>query len=378
MRLPVYLDYMATTPVDPRVTKQMLNCLSADGNFGNASSKSHSYGWQAREAIELAREQFAALINATPDEIIWTSGATESDNLAIIGAVNFYQRKGRHIVTCTTEHSAVLDTCQYLQTQGFEVTLLAPEPNGLLDPNKLAAAMRDDTLLVSIMHANNEIGVIQDITALSKIVHQYGALLHSDGAQSAGKIPVDVRELDVDLMSFSGHKMYAPKGVGVLYVRSKPKIRLQPLFHGGGHEHGLRSGTLATPQIVGMGEAARIATLSLAEESEQILALRNRLWSGIRDLPNVTVNGDLNQRIPGNLNVCFHRDDGDALLMALNQLAVSSSSACHSAVPKPSHVLKAIGLSDTESHSSIRFSMGRFTTEEEIDFAISEIHQHVK
>ncbi|ALP53627.1 cysteine desulfurase [Candidatus Tenderia electrophaga] len=370
MKLPIYLDYSATTPIDPRVAEKMAGCLTMDGVFGNPASRSHSFGWKADELVNEARANVAALINADPKEIVWTSGATESDNLAIKGAARFYQRKGKHIITCKTEHKAVLDTCRQLEREGFEITYLEPEKNGLIDLAKLEAAMRDDTILVSIMHVNNEIGVIQDIEAIGKLTRSRGIVFHVDAAQSAGKVEIDLQQLDVDLMSFSGHKIYGPKGIGVLYVRRKPRIRIEAQMHGGGHERGMRSGTLPVHQIVGMGEAFRIAKEDMAEENERILKLRNRLWNGLRDIDEVYLNGDAEQRVPGNLNVSFNFVEGESLIMALKDIAVSSGSACTSASLEPSYVLRAIGRSDELAHSSIRFSIGRFTREEEIDYTV--------
>jgi len=377
MHLPIYLDYMATTPVDKRVAAKMQACLDIDGNFGNPAA-SHIYGWHAEEAIKLACQQVADLICADSREIIWTSGATEAINLALQGAAHFYQRQGKHIITCKTEHHAVLDTCQHLQSEGFDITFLDPEENGLIDLNKLANALRDDTILVSIMHVNNEIGVIQDIQSISNLTRPRGILLHVDAAQSVGKIPIDLRKLNVDLMSFSAHKVYGPKGAGALWVRRKPKIHLQPLLFGGGHQHGMRSGTLATHQIVGMGEAFYIAQQEMATESVRLQQLRDRLWQGIQTLPQLYLNGDYTQRIPGNLNVSVAGVDGEALLMSLKDLAVSSGAACTSAAIEPSHVLRALGRSDELAYSTIRFSIGRFTTEAEIDYAIKQFNNSVE
>ena len=368
MRRPIYLDYSATTPVDPRVAEKMWRYLTPDGEFGNPASRSHQYGWRAEEAVEAARAQVAALINADPREIVWTSGATESDNLALKGAAHFYGKKGRHIVTCKTEHKAVLDTCRQLGREGLEVTYLDPEPNGLLDLRKLEAAIRPDTILVSIMHVNNEIGVIQDIAAIGRLTRARGFIFHSDAAQSAGKAPIDVEAMNVDLLSLSAHKIYGPKGVGALYVRRKPRVRLEAQMHGGGHERGLRSGTLATHECVGMGEAFRIAQAEMAAESERIRGLRDRLLKGLNDIPEVYVNGDLEHRVAGNLNMSFNFVEGESLIMALKDIAVSSGSACTSASLEPSYVLRALGRADELAHSSIRFTVGRFTTPEEIDY----------
>jgi len=377
MKTPIYLDYSATTPVDPRVAEVMCSYLTPDGKFGNAASRSHHFGWEAEKAIEEARQNVAALINADPKEIVWTSGATESDNLAIKGVAHFYQKKGKHLITCKTEHKAVLDTCRQLEREGFEVTYLDPEPNGLVDLEKLKAALRDDTILVSIMHVNNEIGVIQDIKAIGELTREHGVLLHVDAAQSAGKVPIDLQDMKVDLMSFSAHKIYGPKGIGALYVRRKPRVRLEAQMHGGGHERGMRSGTLATHQIVGMGEAFRLAKQEMAADNERIRMLRDRLLKGIGDIEEVYINGDMEQRIPHNLNISFNFVEGESLMMALKDLAVSSGSACTSASLEPSYVLRALGRNDELAHSSIRFSIGRFTTEEEIDFAIDQIKKNI-
>ncbi len=377
MKLPIYLDYAATTPVDPRVAERMMKFLTPDGEFGNPASRSHAFGWKADEAVDRARHDVAALINADPKEIVWTSGATESDNLAIKGVAHFNQKKGRHLITCRTEHKAVLDTCRQLEREGFEVTYLDPEPNGLIDLNKLAAAMREDTTLVSIMHVNNEIGVIQDIATIGEMCRERGIHFHVDAAQSAGKVPIDMAELKVDLMSFSAHKIYGPKGIGALYVRRKPRVRIEAQMHGGGHERGMRSGTLPTHQIVGMGEAFRLARLEMAAESERILTLRNRLWNGLNDIEEVYVNGDLERRVAGNLNVSFNYVEGESLIMALKDIAVSSGSACTSASLEPSYVLRALGRSDELAHSSIRFTIGRFTTAEDVDYTIELIRNKV-
>ncbi len=373
MKRPVYLDYAATTPVDPRVAEKMCACLTLDGDFGNAASRSHSFGWKAESLIEEARQQVAALVNADVKEIIWTSGATESDNLAIKGAAHFYQKQGRHLITCKTEHKAVLDTCRQLEREGFEVTYLEPEPNGLIDLAKFRAALREDTILASIMHVNNEIGVIQDIAALGDICREHKVMFHVDAAQSAGKVPIDLAQLNVDFMSFSAHKCYGPKGIGALYVRRKPRARLEAQIHGGGHERGMRSGTLPTHQIVGMGEAFRLAKAEMETDNRRILALRNRLWYGFKDLEAVYLNGDMDHRVAGNLNVSFAFVEGESLIMAIKNLAVSSGSACTSASLEPSYVLRALGREDELAHSSIRFSLGRFTTEEEVDFAIDSV-----
>lgn len=378
INLPIYLDYSATTPVDPRVADKMRRFLTPDGEFGNPASRSHRFGWQAEEAVDEARKQVAALIGADPREIIWTSGGTESDNLAIKGAAHFYQKKGKHIVTVKTEHKAVLDTCRQLEREGFEVTYLAPQANGLLDLAELEASLRDDTVLVSVMHVNNEIGVVQDIGAIGKMTRERGIILHVDAAQGAGKIPIDVHEMQIDLMTLSAHKIYGPKGIGALYLCRKPRVRLEAQMHGGGHERGLRSGTLPTHQIVGMGEAFRIAREEIAEESARIRALRDRLWDGLNRMEEVYLNGDLEQRVPGNLNVSFNFVEGESLIMALKDVAVSSGSACTSASLEPSYVLRALGRNDELAHSSLRFTIGRFTTEEEIDYTISLIGQAVQ
>jgi len=377
MKLPIYLDYSATTPTDPRVAEKMMECLTLEGNFGNPASRSHSFGWAADEAVELARKQVAELVNCDPKEIIWTSGATESDNLAIKGAAHFYQKKGKHIITCKTEHKAVLDSCRQLEREGFEVTYLDPEENGLIDLAKLEAAIREDTILVSIMHVNNEIGVIQDIDTIAELTRARGIIFHVDAAQSAGKVPIDLANNKVDLMSFSAHKIYGPKGMGALFVRRKPRVRLEAQMHGGGHERGLRSGTLPTHQIVGMGEAFRIAKEEMAEENVRFMALRNRLEEGFRDIEETYINGDMEKRIAGNLNISFNYVEGESLIMAIKDLAVSSGSACTSASLEPSYVLRAIGRNDELAHSSIRFTIGRFTTEEEIDYTIKLLHESI-
>jgi cysteine desulfurase len=373
MKLPIYFDYSATTPVDKRVAEKMMQYMTNDGHFGNPASRSHKFGWQAEEAVDIARNQIAELINADPREIVFTSGATESNNLAIKGAANFYNKKGKHIITCKTEHKAVLDTCRELERQGFEVTYLDPEENGLIDLNKLNDAMRDDTILVSIMQVNNEIGVIQDISEIGEMCRARKIVFHVDAAQSAGKINIDMQTLKVDLMSISAHKMYGPKGIGALYVSRKPRIRLEAQTHGGGHERGMRSGTLATHQIVGMGEACRLAKEEMAQDQTHVTAMRDRLWAGVNSMEQVFINGDADKRYPGNLNVSFNFVEGESLIMALKDLAVSSGSACTSASLEPSYVLRALGLNDEMAHSSIRFSFGRFTTTEEIDYAIELI-----
>ena len=374
---PIYLDYSATTPVDERVAEKMCAYLTNDGVFGNPASRSHVYGWDSEAAVEEARKNIANLVNANPKEIVFTSGATESDNLAIKGVAHFYKKKGKHIVTCKTEHKAVLDTCRQLEREGYEVTYLDPEPDGLLDLGKLEAALRDDTILVTIMHVNNEIGVIQDIAAIGEICRDRKILFHVDAAQSPGKVPIDLDALKVDLMSFSAHKVYGPKGIGALYVQRKPRVRLEAQMHGGGHERGMRSGTLATHQIVGMGEAFRIASEVMEEENKRILALRNRLWDGLKDMEEVYINGNIDQRIPGNINISFNFVEGESLLMALKDLAISSGSACTSASLEPSYVLRALGRNDELAHSSIRFSIGRYTTEQDIDYTIDHVRTAV-
>ncbi len=375
VKTPIYMDYAATTPVDPRVAEKMIPYLTE--KFGNPASRSHSFGWEAERAVEEARAQVAALVNADPREIIWTSGATESNNLAIKGAAHFYKAKGRHIITVKTEHKAVLDTCRELERHGWEVTYLGVRENGLLDLDEFQAAIRKDTVLASVMFVNNEIGVIQDIPALGEICRERGVLFHVDAAQATGKVDIDLGRLKVDLMSFSAHKTYGPKGIGALYVRRKPRVRLEAQMHGGGHERGLRSGTLATHQIVGMGEAFRIAREEMATEIDRIRMLRDKLLRGIMDIEEVHINGDLERRVAGNLNVSFSYVEGESLIMAIKDLAVSSGSACTSASLEPSYVLKALGRNDELAHSSIRFSIGRFTTEEEIDYAVKLLHEKI-
>ncbi|MDG1943435.1 MAG: IscS subfamily cysteine desulfurase [Halioglobus sp.] len=373
MQKPIYFDYLATTPVDPRVVEKMVHCLSMEGNFGNPASRSHLYGWKAEEAVENARRQVADLINADPREIVWTSGATESDNLAIKGVAHFYQKRGKHIVTSKIEHKAVLDTCRQLEREGFEVTYLDPGSDGLITPEAVSAALREDTILVSIMHANNEIGTVSDIAGIGEVTREAGVLFHVDAAQSAGKITIDLGQMKVDLLSMSGHKMYGPKGIGVLYVRRKPRVRLEAQMHGGGHERGMRSGTLATHQIVGMGEAAQVAKDGMELEDARLKALRQRFWDGIQDIEEVHINGDQDRRLPGALNVSIAFVEGESLIMALKDLAVSSGSACTSASLEPSYVLRALGLNDELAHSSLRFSFGRFTTDEEVDVAVQQL-----
>lgn len=376
-KIVIYMDYMATAPVDPRVAKKMCQCLDSSGCFGNPSSNTHRYGWEAAELVNVARQQVADLIHADPREIIWTSGATESNNLAIKGAAYFYQRKGKHLITAATEHKSVLEACQFLKTQGFELTILKPQQNALLDLNELKKAIRPDTILISIMHVNNELGVIQDIASIGKIAHEQGVLFHVDAAQGAGKLPIDLALLDVDLMSFSSHKIYGPKGMGALYVRRNPRVRLVPLIHGGGQERGMRSGTLATHQIVGMGEAFAIAKEQGEKEHQRIAQLRERFWKGISSLSGVHLNGDAKMSIPGCLNISFDGVDSESLLLRLRDLALSSGSACSSASSRASHVLQALHLPIEQSRNALRFSIGRFTTEEEINQAVAMIQDNV-
>jgi cysteine desulfurase len=378
IKLPIYLDYSATTPIDPRVATKMAECLTIEGNFGNPASRSHSFGWTAEAAVDRARDQVAELVNADPREIVWTSGATESDNLAIKGAAHFYRKKGNHIITMKTEHKAVLDTCRQLEREGFEVTYLDPQDNGLLSMDALKSATTPQTILISVMHVNNEIGVIQDIEAIGEFARENGIIFHVDAAQSTGKVDIDLQKLKVDLMSFCAHKTYGPKGVGALYVRRKPRVRLEAQMHGGGHERGMRSGTLATHQIVGMGEAFAIAKQDMATENERIRMLRDRLYNGLKDMEEVYVNGDLEHRIAGNLNISFNFVEGESLIMALRDLAVSSGSACTSASLEPSYVLRALGRNDELAHSSIRFTIGRFTTAEEIDYTVDLVRAAVE
>jgi cysteine desulfurase len=376
MKLPIYLDYSATTPVDPRVAEKMIPWLTE--HFGNPASRSHAYGWEAEHAVEDAREEVAKLVGADAKDIIWTSGATESNNLAIKGAAHFYaSTKGKHIVTVTTEHKAVLDTVKELERQGFEATYIVPQENGLITPEQFAAALRPDTVVASVMAVNNEIGVIQPIAELGEICREKGVIFHVDAAQATGKMPIDLNTLKVDLMSFSAHKTYGPKGVGALYVRRKPRIRLEAQMHGGGHERGLRSGTLATHQIVGMGEAFRLARIEMATENERIRMLRDRLLKGFQDIEEIYVNGDITERVPHNLNVSFNYVEGESLIMAIKDIAVSSGSACTSASLEPSYVLRALGRSDELAHSSIRFTLGRFTTEQDVDFTIKLLHEKI-
>ena len=377
-KTPIYMDYSSTTPVDPRVAEKMMQCLTMDGVFGNPASRSHAHGWAAEDLVDKAREEIAKTVGADSREIVWTSGATESNNLAIKGAAHFNQRRGKHIVTMKTEHKAVLDTCRQLEREGFEVTYLDPLENGLLDLDVLKAALRDDTTIVSVMHVNNETGVIQDLAAIGEICRERKIIFHVDAAQSVGKVVVDVEALNVDMMSFSAHKAYGPKGIGALFVRRKPRVRIEAQIHGGGHERGMRSGTLPTHQIVGMGEAFRIAREEMGAENERIRMLRDRLYDGFKDMEEVFVNGDLDQRIAGNLNISFNFVEGESLMMSLRDVAVSSGSACTSASLEPSYVLRALGRSDELAHSSLRFTIGRFTTEAEVDLAIKQTRAAVE
>ena len=377
MQFPIYLDYSSTSPCDPRVAAKMAECLTLEANFGNPASRSHKFGWKAEEAVESARKQVADLLNCDPREIVWTSGATESDNLAIKGAAHFYVKKGKHIITSKIEHKAVLDSCRQLEREGFEVTYLDPDSTGIVSPEMVAAAIRPDTTLVSLMHVNNEIGVINDIEAIGKVAREHGVIFHVDAAQSTGKLRIDMETMQVDLMSVTAHKTYGPKGIGALFVRRKPRIRLEPQMHGGGHERGMRSGTLATHQIVGMGEAFHLAMVEMEADNARILTLRNRLLGGLQDMEEVYVNGDLDHRVAANLNISFNFVEGESLMMALRNLAVSSGSACTSASLEPSYVLRAIGLNDELAHSSLRMSIGRFTTEEEIDYTIEKVKEAV-
>ncbi len=375
MKTPIYLDYSATTPVDPRVAQKMIPYLTE--HFGNPASRSHSFGWTAEKAVEAAREHVAALVNCDPREIVWTSGATESINLALKGAAHFYKDKGKHLVTVRTEHKATLDTVRELEREGFTATYLDVLPDGLLDLVAFEKALQPDTIVVSVMAVNNEIGVVQDIEAIGEICRARGIILHVDAAQATGKIPVDLAQLKVDLMSFSAHKTYGPKGVGALFVRRKPRVRIEAQMHGGGHERGMRSGTLATHQIVGMGEAFRIAKLEMATENDRIRMLRDRLAQGLAGIEEIYINGDLDSRVPHNLNVSFNYVEGESLIMAIKDIAVSSGSACTSASLEPSYVLRALGRSDELAHSSIRFTIGRFTTEEEVDYAVDLLQRKV-
>ncbi len=378
IKTPIYFDYSATTPVDERVAEKMTQYLTKDGIFGNPASNSHQFGWESGDAVDDARQQVADLVNADPREIVWTSGATESDNLAIKGAAHFNKRRGKHIITMKTEHKAVLDTCRQLEREGYEVTYLDPKDDGLLDIKTLEGAIRDDTTVVSIMHVNNEIGVIQDIAAIGELCRSKKIIFHVDAAQSAGKVPIDLAELKVDLMSFSAHKIYGPKGIGALYVQRKPRVRIEAEMHGGGHERGMRSGTLPTHQIVGMGEAFRIAKEEMVAENARLLTLRTRLYEGFKDMEEVYVNGHLEQRVAGNLNISFNYVEGESLMMAVKELAVSSGSACTSSSLEPSYVLRAIGRDDELAHSSLRFTIGRYTTAEEVDYAIDKTRDAVE
>jgi cysteine desulfurase len=375
MKLPIYLDYSATTPVDPRVAEKMIPYLTE--RFGNPASRSHAFGWETEKAVEEAREHVAALVHCDPKELVWTSGATESINLALKGAAHFYKDRGKHLVTVKTEHKATLDTMRELEREGYEVTYLDVEPNGLVDFAKFEAALRPDTILASVMYVNNEIGVIQDIPAMGELARSRGIVFHVDSAQATGKIPVDISKLKVDLMSFSAHKTYGPKGVGALYVRRKPRVRIEAQMHGGGHERGMRSGTLPTHQIVGMGEAFRLAKLEMATDNERIRMLRDKLLAGLDQIEEVYVNGDMERRVPHNLNVSFNYVEGESLIMAIKDVAVSSGSACTSASLEPSYVLRALGRSDELAHSSIRFTVGRFTTEAEIEYVIDLVQRKI-
>jgi cysteine desulfurase len=373
MKTPIYLDYSATTPVDARVAEAMMRCLTIDGVFGNPASRSHAFGWQAEHVVEEARGHIASLVGADPREIVFTSGATESDNLALKGVAHFYRDRGRHIITSSIEHKAVLDSCKHLESQGFEVSYLAPEPSGQTSPDALARAIRDDTVLVSLMHANNETGVLNDLSALGNVCRERGVLFHTDAAQSVGKVPVDLGSLPVDLLSISGHKMYGPKGIGALYVRRQPRVQLEPQMHGGGHERGMRSGTLPTHQIVGLGEAARIAVECMQADAERLTVMRDRFWQTVKTAGSVWLHGGCAPRLPGTLNIGFGGVDGETLLMALKDIAISSGSACTSATVEPSHVLRGMGVEDALAHSSLRITLGRFTTEAEAQFAADRI-----
>ena len=377
LTVPIYLDYSATTPVDPRVAAKMSECLTKEGVFGNPASRSHSFGWESEKLIDEARGNVAKLIKANKKEIVWTSGATESNNLAIKGAAHFYKEKGNHLITLTTEHKAVLDTMRHLETEGFEVTYMNPKDNGLVDIDELKSLIKPTTTLVSIMHVNNEIGVIQDLETIGKICRDNKIVFHVDAAQSPGKVDIDVDKYNIDLLSLSAHKVYGPKGIGALYVRRKPRIRLQPQMHGGGHERGFRSGTLPTHQVVGMGEAFKIAEEEMESDNKRISILRDKLWNGLNSIEEIYLNGDMDQRIPGNLNVSFNFVEGESLIMSIKDMAVSSGSACTSASLEPSYVLRALGRSDELAHSSIRISIGKYTTEEEIDYSVSLIKEAV-
>ena len=377
LTIPIYLDYSSTTPVDPRVAAKMSECLTKEGVFGNPASRSHSFGWESEKLIDEARGHVAKLIKANKKEIVWTSGATESDNLAIKGAAHFYKEKGNHLITLTTEHKAVLDTMRHLETEGFEVTYMNPKDNGLVDIDELKSLIKPTTTVISIMHVNNEIGVIQDLETIGKICRDNKIVFHVDAAQSPGKVDIDVDKYNIDLLSLSAHKVYGPKGIGALYVRRKPRIRLQPQLHGGGHERGFRSGTLPTHQVVGMGEAFKIAEEEMESDNKRISILRDKLWNGLNSIEEIYLNGDMKQRIPGNLNVSFNFVEGESLIMAIKDMAVSSGSACTSASLEPSYVLRALGRSDELAHSSLRISIGKYTTEEEIDYSVSLIKEAV-
>ena len=377
LTIPIYLDYSSTTPVDPRVAAKMSECLTKEGVFGNPASRSHSFGWESEKLIDEARGHVAKLIKANKKEIVWTSGATESDNLAIKGAAHFYKEKGNHLITLTTEHKAVLDTMRHLETEGFEVTYMNPKDNGLVDIDELKSLIKPTTTVISIMHVNNEIGVIQDLETIGKICRDNKIVFHVDAAQSPGKVDIDVDKYNIDLLSLSAHKVYGPKGIGALYVRRKPRIRLQPQMHGGGHERGFRSGTLPTHQVVGMGEAFKIAEEEMESDYKRISILRDKLWNGLNSIEEIYLNGDMKQRIPGNLNVSFNFVEGESLIMAIKDMAVSSGSACTSASLEPSYVLRALGRSDELAHSSLRISIGKYTTEEEIDYSVSLIKEAV-
>ena len=377
MKLPIYLDYASTTPVDPRVVTKMQECLSLEGNYGNPASRSHEFGWKAEEAVEEARANVASLVNCDIREIVWTSGATESDNLAIKGAARFYRKKGNHIITSKLEHKAVLDSCRQLEREGFEVTYLDPDATGIIQPEELLKNIKGETILVSLMHVNNEIGVINDIAKLGEITRENGLVFHVDAAQSTGKVSIDLAKLKVDLMSFSAHKTYGPKGVGALFVRRKPRVRLEAMIHGGGHERGMRSGTLPTHQIVGMGEAFRLAEEEMSSDNTRISMLRKKFWQGLKDIEEVHLNGHEERRVAGFLNVSFNFIEGESLIMALKDIAVSSGSACTSASLEPSYVLRALGLKDELAHSSIRFALGRFTTEQEVNYTINLVKDSV-
>ncbi len=377
MKLPIYFDYSSTTPVDPRVANKMMDFLTNEGVYGNPASRSHEFGWEAEAAVEQARKHVAELIGADSREIVWTSGATEANNLAIKGAAHFYKKKGKHLITVKTEHKAVLDVMRDLEREGYEVTYIEPAPNGIVSPEKFAAAIRDDTILASVMWVNNEIGVYQDIKSFAEICRERKVIFHTDAAQATGKVPIDAQQVPFDLMSMSAHKSYGPKGVGALFVRRKPRVRLEAQIHGGGHERGMRSGTLPTHQIVGMGEAFRLCNEEMDEELTKTRALRDKLYAGIQDIDEIYLNGDLEQRVPHNLNVSFNFVEGESLIMAIKDVAVSSGSACTSASLEPSYVLRALGRNDELAHSSIRFSIGRFTNEEQIDYLIDLLHTRI-